>query len=216
MKTLVKQLEGTIWTWETPTPNLWGFQSLGGEYEVLTNSANNITAYSNTEYIDMAGLSQQEKTMFIEGLAIEYQTQPSAVNATPGDQIQLVILVSDVPADTTAAFVGPGFAVSDMDMMNCAICATHVWTFTQDSAAWSSIPTLTSMVSNGLMQATSSDRLYVSVFQRIITRKSGPTTSTLDNVVVPGIRVVCNVEAREEPEFQYIMRLRRSYELAQS
>lgn len=211
----MKQIEASTWNWDVPVPNLWNFVQSGGEYEVLSQSANSITAIALNEYIDLAGMSQQEKTMFLEGLRVDYQTPPTAVNAQPGDQLNIIILVTDIPA-TNIDIAGPGFAYTNLNSENCALCLNHTWSWTQDSAAWSSIPQLTAQTSNGMMTATSSDRLYVSVYQQVITRKIGPITSTLEKVTTPGIRIVADVIAKEEPEFQYLMRLRRSYELQQS
>ena len=215
MKRLVKQIEATVWQWEVPTPNLWGFTQVGGEYELISNSGNNIRAQCLNEFIDLAGMSMREKTLFIKGLRVDYQIPPEGVEAAPGDQLNIIVLVTDVPA-TGLSFVGPGFSQSDMNMENCALMLNHTWTFTTDSSAWSGIPQLTAETVSGMMEATSSDRLYVSVYQRVITRKIGPITSTLSKVTVPGLRIVCDIDAKEEPEFQYLMRLRRSYELNQS
>lgn len=216
MKRLIKQIEAAAWGWEDPDPNLWGLIQSGGEYEVLSNSANSISAVALNQYIDLAGMSMREKTMFLEGLRIDYQVPPSGVEAIAGDQIEIYFLVTDIPA-TTTSFVGPGFANSDLNAENCALMLSHTWTFTTDTASWSSTPQLTSQTSNGMMMATSSDRLYFSVYQVLKTRKvGGATQSTLSRVVVPGVRVVLDMEAKEEPEFQYLMRLRRSYELQQS
>ena len=153
--------------------------------------------------------------MFIESLRVDYQIPPDGVNPSPGDQLNIMVIVSDVPA-TGLSFIGPGFAMSDMDAQNCAICLNHVWTWTQDAASYSALPQLTSVVSNGLMTSTSSDRLYVSVYQRVLTQKIGSPTSNLEKVTVPGLRIVADVQAKEEPEYQYLMRLRRSYELQNS
>lgn len=215
MKRLVKQIEATVWSWEVPVPNLWGFEQIGHEYELIANSGNNIRAQCLNEFIDLAGMSMREKTLFIKGLRVDYQLPPEAVEASPGDQLNLMILVTDVPA-TSLSFVGPGFAQSDMNMENCALLVNHTWTWTTDTASWSSIPQLTAETVSGMMEATSSDRLYVSVYQKVLTRKIGGITSTLEKVTVPGLRIVCDVDAKEEPEYQYLMRLRRSYELNQS
>ena len=215
MKRLVKQIEATVGQWEVPTPNLWGFTQVGGEFEVLSNSGNDVRAQCLNEFIDLAGMSMREKTLFIQGLRVDYQLPPEGVEAAPGDQLNIIVMVTDVPA-SAISFVGPGFAQADMNMENCALMLNHTWTFTTDSSAWSSIPQLTAETVSGMMEATSSDRLYVSVYQKVITRKIGGTTSTLEKVTVPGLRIVCDIDAKEEAEYQYLMRLRRSYELNQS
>jgi hypothetical protein len=212
MKQLVKQIEAMAFQYAAP---LWTISQSGGEYELLDASANSFSAIALNQYIDLAGMSQREKTLFLESLRVDLQVAPTATQAVSGDAIHFSVLVSDVPA-TRASFVGPGFALSDMSMQNCAIQLNQTWMFTQDTATWSTHPTLWSSVSHGMMRSTASDRLYVSVYAYATTLKIGPgATSTIDNIVIPGIRVVADVEAKEEPDYQYLMRLRRSYELAQ-
>jgi len=219
MKRLVKQTEALAWSYDLPTdPGKWTLRSTGGDWEVDKNTVNQISCISLNQYIDLAGMSQREKTLFIRGLGVQNQFAPTATDASPGDQIENIILITDKPANRFS-FFGPGFAGSQMSAENCALCLQQVWAFTQDSASWGSYPVLQSEVSHGMMTATASDRLYLSVFSKVITRKgsaTGQPVSGIDNVVIAGIRVVVDVDAMEEPEYQYLMRLRRSYELQQS
>lgn len=213
MKQLVKQIEAMAFQYGAGP--LWTIVQNGGEWELLDGSANSFNAICLNQYIDLAGMSQREKTMFIEALRVDLQAPPTATQAVSGDAIHFTILVSDVPA-TRTSFVGPGFAYSDMSAQNCAMYHTQTWMFTQDTATWSTHPTLWSQTTNGLMTSTASDRIYVSVYAYATTIKIGPgPTSTIDNITIPGIRLVVEVDAKEEPDYQYLMRLRRSYELQQ-
>lgn len=214
MKQLVKQIEALAFQWNGGP--LWTIAQNGGEYELIDGSANSFSAIALNQYIDLAGMSQREKTMFIQGLRIDLQSAPNATEAVPGDSIAFSILVTDVPA-TQLSFIGPGFGYSDMSAQNCALALQQTWMFTQDTQTWSNSPTLWSQTSHGLMTSTASDRLYFSVFAQPTTLKIGPgPTSTIDNIVIPGLRLVVDVEAKEEADYQYLMRLRRSYELQQS
>ncbi len=214
MKQLAKQIEALVFRYGAGP--LWTIAQNGGDYELIDGSANSFSAIALNQYIDLAGMSQREKTMFIEGLRIDLQGPPSATDAIAGDSIQVAILVSDVPA-TQLSFVGPGFAYSDMSAQNCALHLTQTWMFTQDTASWSTSPTLWNQTTTGMMTSTASDRLYVSVYASPTTLKVGPgPTSTIDNITIPGLRLVVDVEAKEEADYQYLMRLRRSYELQQT
>ena len=211
MKRLIKQIEPSTWNYDGA---LWSLVS-SGEWEVLSNSANNIRAISEIQYIDLAGMSQREKTLFIKGLRIDYQFVPSMTDAITGDALNLAFLVTDQPPNQID-FAGPGFGFTTMNAENCALFQQDVWKATVDTAAWSSYLDNTARVQNGMMEATSSDRIYFQAFCIVNTRKIGATTSTLSNVFVPGFRLVLEVDAIEEPEYQYLMRQRRAYELAQS
>lgn len=213
MKHLAKQIEAMQFTYGAGP--LWTITQAGGEWELTNASANSPRAFALNQYIDMAGLSQREKTMFIESLAVEFQVPPSATDAIAGDSIAIQVLISDIPADQLD-FIGPGFAASTMNAENCALFMTQVYMFTQDTASWSTYPTLWNQTQNGMMRATASDRLYISMLAVPGTNKIGGTTSTIDNLFIPGMRVVVNVDAKEEAEYRYLMRLRRSYELQQT
>jgi hypothetical protein len=212
MKQLLKQIEACAFSYGAGP--LWTLTQ-NGEYTDINLSANAPRAVALNQYIDLAGMSQREKTMFIESLRIDLQAPPSATDATPGDSIQISVLVTDIPA-TTVSFVGPGFAYTDLNAENCALALIQTWMFTQDTASWSTSPTLWNQTTNGMMTATASDRLYLSVYVQPLTKKIGAApVSTIDNITIPGLRLVVNVEAKEEEEYRYLMRLRRSYELQQ-
>ena len=52
------------------------------------------------------------------------------------------------------------------------------------------------------------------VYVRLIVLKVGPAeTSPINNITIPGIRFVIEADVKEEPEFVYLMRQRRAYEL---
>ena len=59
----------------------------------------------------------------------------------------------------------------------------------------------------GSMNPTASDRVYS---YRIV---SVSLSGTNKDVTVLASRQILSAEAREEPEFEYLMRLKRSYEL---
>ena len=78
-----------------------------------------------------------------------------------------------------------------------------------DTAAWGSMMKV-STNQIGSLKATASDRIYS---YRIVSTGT-PFQGTRFDVFAA--RHVINAEVKEEAEFQYLMRLRRSYELAQS
>lgn len=212
MKRLVKQIEALSFNYLAPE---WSITQ-NGEYTLTSGTGNNARAQALNEYIDLSGMTQQEKTAVIKGLEIQYQIPPSMTNAVAGDGLEIQILISDVPA-TGLSFIGPGFAYSDMSMQNCILHRTQTWAITTDSGSFASYTQMVNETITGLCDVTTSDRIYVSVNLFVISTKIGPgTPSTLDSVTVPGIRVVLSADVEEEPDFVYLMRQRRAYELQQS
>jgi hypothetical protein len=213
MKRLVKQLEVLQFNYSAP---LWDIVQSGGEYVLANNTANNARAQTLNQYIDLAGMTQQEKTAVIKGLEIQYQAPPSMTNAVAGDAVQIAMLITDVPA-TGLSFIGPGFAVSDISMQNCILHRLETWAVTTESGTFASFLQKVNETVNGMCDVTTSDRIYVSIDVSIFSTKIGAgATSTLDSVTVPGFRVVLSADVTEEPDFVYLMRQRRAYELQQS
>ncbi|NIQ90333.1 MAG: hypothetical protein GWN93_15420, partial [Deltaproteobacteria bacterium] len=62
----------------------------------------------------------------------------------------------------------------------------------------------------GSLESTASDRIYT---YRILNITGGTAAAQINLYYA---RYIIRVQAKEEPDFQYLMRLRRSFELAQN
>ena len=208
MKQLVGQLEAVSATYDS----VWTIAQVGGEYELTSFTANAFQCVG-TGYIDLSGLSMEQKTIAIEKLAIQYQAAPTFSNAVTGDGCQISIIVADIPIDRVD-HVGPGFAGSTMSAQNCFIHRVQQWSVGIDAGGFSSFSRIENETITGNASMTTSDRIYYSVFLAIQSKVLGPDpTSTLSNVIFPGIRIVLGCNVTEEPEYVYLMRQRRAYEL---
>jgi len=187
-----------------------------GHWEQLSNSLNSCSAIQRSQ-IDLGGLSQREKTVFFKELEIQMPYPPSCADAIAGDNLRLQLLISDQPI-SYAAFYGPGQASSDVNPENMLIMRTQTWLVDQDTAQWGSVMKLANETATGLMKATASDTLYIAYYATLGTLRVGPTPpfSTISKFTVPPLLVVLGVDVESEPDDQYVMRLRRSYELAQT
>lgn len=201
-----RKIEGVPGGWEYEfTDGGWTHQPPG-----VTNI---ISAYKLNEYIDLAGLSIDDLTVFIRGIALEYDGFPSTTDALPGDGITVVVAVTDVPISANE-LLPPGVPYSKTSFQNLAMFAADHFTVTQDTASWGQYPVLTQSIRTSGMKATASDRLYVSIFLSAQTKVSGePPLSTVTSFTWPAFHVKALVDVKEEPEYQYLMRLKRSYEL---
>jgi len=209
VKILAKQTELTTLQYNGST---WDLITLGSNWVNDSPSANIIRAYSLNNYIDLAGLSMEEKTVFIKNIRIDYEFLPTASNAISGDAVSVTCYITDVPM--SVGTLRPGFAFDNMSAQNCALMQQDLWGATVDTAAWSSTLQLLGRNTNGMMSATASDRLYYSIYVNVNTKVLGAAPlSTLSSVTIPGTRAVVVVDVKEEPEYQYLMRLKRSYEL---
>jgi len=198
----------------TAPPGGWDYTFTDGGWTYQPPGITNIiSAYKLNEYIDLAGLSMDDLTVFIRGIALEYDGFPSTTDALPGDGMTVVVAVTDVPLKEDSV-LPPGIPYSKNSFQNLALFAADHFTITQDTASWGQYPVLTQSIRTNGMKATASDRLYVSVFLSAQTKISGtPPLSTVTSFTWPAFHIKVLADTVEEPEYQYLMRLKRSYEL---
>ena len=164
-------------------------------------------------YFDMSGLSQGEKTMFFDGAAVQDLSNPSCSGGAAGDLCLIVDIMSALPLSDAQlqSFIAYGnmqeaaFPTFDQTIY----ARTRVFVVDVDFSA-SGYFNLLSNNQLGSLSPTASDRIYV--YRLVIFGVSNVGT----NLTVFPARFLLQMNAREEPDFEYIMRLKRSYDLQQS
>jgi len=171
-------------------------------------------AYVNRDYFDLAGISMDDKTLFFEGATTQDTLNPSNTPATPGNLTVVVDVMSNKPLTNDEALgatvfgntMGTGGANLTFDQtiyMRLRVFVVDLDT----SAGGYFIPLSDNQL--GSLSPTASDRIYVTravVF--------GGINADGVHAVYP-VRYLLRANAKEEPEFEYLMRLKRSYELQQ-
>ena len=169
-------------------------------------------------YFDLAGLSQREKTLFFKGATVQQLGNPTMTSGAAGDSCQIYDIMTSsplTPAELTVFsqagnFAGlTGGATSGLTFDQTIYARRREYVVSVDLAAWGALQ-LVSDDQLGSMNPTASDRVYS--YRMVIAALAG-TNKTL---AVLGSRQILSAEAKEEPEFEYLMRLKRSYELQQS
>lgn len=210
MKTLAKehtylianQTEG-VWSVDPGAPG-WRLVNPGGSSPVFVSDT----------FFDLAGLSQREKTLFFEGATVQDLLNPIAFNQAPGDSIIVTDLMSTKQLTDTELtsfsifgnFAAPGASLTFEETVYARL---NQFVVDLDTAAWGSMIQVSSN-QIGSLKATASDRIYS---YRIVT---GGTPFVGNRFDVLACRHLLRAEAKEEADYQYLMRLRRSYELQQS
>lgn len=214
-KLLSKQYESVSISFDDPT-NSWNLFSFGGgQYEAISLSSNNVQILANKGYFDLAGMSMDQKTLFIKNISLQLQSSPTGLNGVAGDAIEMITMIADVPIDAVSCVAGAGWPLGSMSSDNCFLRRVQTWAITTDSGSFGSYFQLVNETVDGMAESTTSDRIYIASYVRLIIKRVGPpgTISTIDNVTIPGIRWVVEADAKEEPDFVYLMRQRRAYEL---
>ena len=169
----------------------------------------------NTMYFDLAGMAIDDKTLFFEGAAVQDVQNPFVFNQAPGDTITLVDVMSAIPltdAEYSNLTVYGNLAQNplgnSLTFDQTIYLRIRSYTVDLDTATWGSM-VLVSDNQMGSLSPTASDRVYCA---RVVLAGT-PTAATRIDVL--GCRYLLRATPKEEAEYEYLMRLKRSYELQQ-
>lgn len=168
----------------------------------------------NTMYFDLAGMTIDDLTLFFEGAAVQDVNNPAVFNQAAGDTITIVDVMSAIPltdVEYSNLLVYGNLAENPSDSLTfdqTIYLRIRSYVVDLDTAAWGSM-VLVSDNQLGSLSPTASDRVYCARVVAVGT----PTTST--QIDVFGSRYLLRANAKAEAEYEYLMRLKRSYELQQ-
>ena len=193
-------------------------------YNALTNIVFDV------QRIDLGGVSIKDKTVFFDNVGVQYSGPYECDNlATSGTFVQEIVFVSSTPYGTNysaldtawlAEINGYGFLGSKLDRHSVIFGQVTTHTYTADVAGATDssfkIPMVVTQKNTfGSMDATASDTLYL--HRVMIIKGHTPGTATPPRIprqiFIPAMRFVATVNLKEEAEYQYMMRLKNSYEL---
>ena len=216
MKTLAKEHQnlslsraGPIWTINAA--------STKGSWNAVDD-----TNFVSSQYIDLAGMSMEEKTLFFEAATVQTVGVPSANNTRVGDAVTIMDLMSsreitDLQAVLTLVYgnfagnVNDGTGQGPLSFDETIYARVRNYVRHVDTAAWGLLQ-LTAENFFGSMEPTASDRIYS---YRVVSVSNDVDPSATDNIFIYPARHLVQVKAEQEPDHEYIMRLLRSYQLQQ-
>ena len=215
--TLAKEHQLVNLTRTDPNAPDWVITSQFGNYRPIGPNA-----FCSATYFDLAGLAMDDKTLFFEAAGVQGILAPLANRTGSGDSCLIMDLMSTRPltdAQLVTTIIGGGnFAGSPssdgqgpLSFEETVYGRTQMYVRHLDTSAWGYI-TMTDENFFGSMEPTASDRIYS--YRVIIpsTLTAGTNMTTL--TIYPARHLLSSV-AKEEPEFQYLMRLMKSYQLQQ-
>ena len=168
--------------------------------------------FANRQYFDLAGLSMQEKTLFFSGATIQDTLPPNANPSAPGSVILLADVMSNKPLSDNdiegvlfAGNIHSGLANAALTFDQTIYMRLRTFNIDlDDQASTYFIPIADNQL--GSLSPTASDRVYCT---RIVL-----VSGLADGLyAVSPVRYILQADAKEEPEYEYLMRLKRSYEL---
>ena len=188
----------------------------GPVYSILSNEGNwrelpgSPGLYIASTYFDLGGLAMDDKTLFFQGAATQELKNPTFFPATAGNNLQIADIMSVVPLTDALAgsyLFGANFQVSnasDLTFDQTVFGRVRVFNMDLDNLA-GGYGILLSDTQTGSLESTASDRIYC---YRVVQYNGADTRFD----IFPA-RYILRADAKEEPEFEYLMRLKRSYEL---
>jgi hypothetical protein len=214
MKTLAKQ-HGFLSLSEIAPPGSNSYQVDAASNDWRKVQGNEV--FVSETFFDLAGMAQEEKTLFFEGMAVQ-EAQPHAIVSTAaakqGNCFLLYDIVTSISVDwdtvdlTGWATNGFGFPGSILNFEHVLYQRMRRYTLDVDTGA--AFPLKADDIQSGSMAPTASDRLYC---YRVVS--PFPFTGITQIGVAPA-RYLLNAEPKEEPTYQHLMRLKRSYDLQQT
>ncbi len=173
----------------------------------------------SSQYFDLAGMSQEEKTLFIEASAVQEGAFP-AIAGVAGDNYVLIDIMTSIPVDWAnvglpASFVslrGLGFPGQLLNFEHVIYQRYRRLTLDIDTGARFAMAANDNQ--SGSNMPTASDRIYC--YRLVIVDTSQAPAVTVTSINVPPARYLLQIEAKEEPIYQHVMRLKRSYDLQQT
>lgn len=191
-------------------------QKTGETYNIVSNEGNwreipgSPGLYIASTYFDLGGLTIDDKTLFFQGATTQELKNPTFFPATAGNNLQIADLMCTTSlTDVEAAFYlfGANFNVSnssDLTFHQTVYGRVRVFNMDLDNLA-GGYSILLSDTQTGSLESTASDRIYC---YRVVQYNGADTRFD----IFPA-RYILRASAKEEPEFEYLMRLKRSYEL---
>ena len=173
--------------------------------------ANGPTIFINDTYFDLAGLSMDAKTLFFEaaGMQEPYPIARVGGGATAGNAAGILDLMTTSPltdAELAQALIYANLDKSKLSFEQTVYFRYRIMSFNLDNIAGGYMMT-TSDNQLGSLEPTASDRIYC---YRVVSMGPGNADGTY---LTAGARYLLKATAKEEPEFEYLMRLKRSYDL---
>jgi len=200
----------TLGSASPPAPPYPATMAGSSNWEILDNVAT--PTYAMRTYYDLSGYQISDLSTFIQGVEVQEGFAPHGncpfhiVDIVSTAYIDDDTLTSAYPYDALPGDV-PGFNDSKFDMMQ--IVYGSIRTFSTST-------TLTDVTDNvmffgqsswGTCSSTAGDKLYIT--RVVYTSAAGPPLSV---AFIPPSNFVSAVIIAKEPDLQYLMRLKRSYE----
>jgi hypothetical protein len=195
----------------TKAAGVWTLDPLADGW---TQSVHDPNAFFSETYFDLKGLAINDETIFPQAATVQQNGFTSFGTGAAGESLLVYDIMTSIPVDLTDLDVqnaivqrGLGFPATVLNFENVIYQRMRRYAFDIDYAG--AFPPLADEEQSGSLMPTASDRIYS---YRFLLFNVGPTSGG----IIPPVRHLLLVNTKEEKEYEYLMRLKRSYDLQQS
>jgi len=189
------------------------FDIQGDGWEIISNAAGG-QAFVWKGYIDLSGYAREDQTWFTQSVQIQGADFPLVMSPTIAGVVTFIDVVSEVPlsdqdlTDASTGLVFPGGPTSEVDLQQ--IIWGRIRYYSVDGTLSQGVGSAINIGSSffGLNNGTSRDKLYLYRVINMVQLGVG------DGVGLGECAFVIAGAVDKEPDLEYIMRLKRSYEMS--
>lgn len=207
---IISETIGYVILQKGPADTEWNFSGGDEQWQPVPGYP---LAMSWESAIDLSGYANQSLTFFPE---TGFLQESPVIALDNGAAIHMMTIITSVPQDIDTLWslliVGGVPSVTAEDWETILYC--RIDTFTADTGMPSSFNYLSPQNSGqtGSLSPTAADKLYV--YRIAMPIEIVATTTDFTRMQIPACRVGFVGQMAEEPTLEYMMRLKRSYELA--
>lgn len=170
--------------------------------------------FTSATYFDLGGLAQEDKTMFVDSITTQSCGLFGATGFNPGDSMVVFDIITSIPVDIENTSIQSDIFLYGLGFNDAVLNFEHVLyqrmrRYACDIDTAQQFLMLTEDRQSGSMSPTASDRLYS--YRMVGVFITAPDATTAN----PPTRHLIRLEAKEEPTYSHMMRLKRSYDLQQ-
>jgi len=214
MKTLAKYHSPLLV--DQQAPGVWTFDTGFSGFNDNWRQAGALTGFFVSEnYFDLAGMAMDEKTLMFEGMTTQSAGNSLFAGGQAGDSCVVYDIMTSIPVDFDKASTrnallnfGLGFPAGTLNFEHVLYQRRRRYTLDLDTAA--AFLLIAEDDQSGSMMPTASDRIYT---YRVV--QFYDISATVTQASLTGVRHLISSMAKEEPTYEYLMRLKRSYDLQQ-
>jgi len=185
----------------------------GNGWETTLSDLGNYAVFYQQDYFDLSGYTKEQETTFPAAVVFQeigsHWLQGGPIIFSVDYVTKKVIRVSDLTAQTSVVTLDlVGSPRSRFSLEEIFYANLKTW---RDSADIAGSSVTTESTSWGIADATAAEKLYIT---RAFYLPMGQAPAIMQ-YTAPDCGVVVPVLVAEEPDLEYIMRLKRSHELAE-